>query len=250
MKPVHIERLEIMAKDKSWHLKCDLQKLYPRLYLLKFEEKDRYDMCMTFCRYQEKYESPNPRFRNKDFELVDFMEWYSKDRDGSFSYAKDWAGFNIPDTLFKGYWYQNIRDKNKYDKLMLQAYYSIWHDIKYGDDSFWNTGVPTDFGKDGQSPKYYLIGATNDWGINHEFAHGLYYLNPKYKRQMNALTRKLPKKFLTKVHSWLKYIGYTPHVYDDETQAYMSTGFPDSAAIEPGKLSKPYEEILKNAGGV
>jgi len=246
MKSIHVDTLEIQAKDKSWKLKCDLQKLYPRLYLMKFDDKDRYDMCMTFCRYQEKYESSNPRFRNKDFELVDFMEWYSKDRDGSFSYPNDWAGFNIPNTLFHSQWYHNIRDKNKYDYFMLHAYYAIWHDIKYGSDSFFKTGSPTDFGKEGNDPKYYLIGATNDWAISHEFAHGLYYLNPKYKKQMNALTKKLPKKFLDKVNSWLEYIGYTPKVFADETQAYMATGFPESANIDPGKLAKPYEEIFKN----
>lgn len=249
MKPTHVDTLEFWAKDKSWKLKCDLQKLYPRLYLLKFDPKDQYDMCMTFLRYQEKYESPNKRFRGKDFTLVDFMEWYSKDRKDAFTYPADWGGFNIPNTVFQGYWYQNIQDKNKYDYLMLHAYYAIWHDIKYGSDSFWNTGYPTDFGSNGDNPKYYLLGATNDHAISHETAHGFYYLIPKYKREMNALTNKLPKKFTTKVYKWLEEIGYTPQVFKDEMQAYMSTGFPDSSGIVPGKLSKPYEEVLKNARG-
>lgn len=48
MKPTHIDQLYACAKDKSWELKCDLQKLYPRLYLLKFDPNDSYDMCMTF----------------------------------------------------------------------------------------------------------------------------------------------------------------------------------------------------------
>lgn len=246
MKPIHVDTLEFLAKDKSWKLKCDLQKLYPRLYLLKFDPKDRYDMCMTFCRFQEKYESPNPRFRGKDFELVDFMEWYSKERDGYFSYANDWAGFNMPNTLFPNGWFHNIKDKNKYDYLMLHAYYAIWHDIKYGNDSFFNTGVPTDFGPNGDNPKYYLIGATDDWSISHEMAHGFYYLIPKYKKQMNALTNKLPKKFREKVYSWLEYIGYTPTFFKDEMQAYMSTGFPESADIEPGKWCKPFEKVFES----
>jgi len=222
MKPVHIKTL--VLKGKSWKLKCDLQRLYPGLYLLKFEPKDRYDMCMTFCRYQEKYESPNPRFRNKNFELVDFMEWYSKDRDGSFTYPNDWAGFNIPNLIFKDDWYQNIKDKNKYDAFMLQAHNAITNDLKQGD-------------------KYYLIGATDIWAIKHEMAHGFYYLEPTYKKQMDALTNKLPKKITNKVYSWFKRVGYTPKVFKDEMQAYMSTGFPVDI-VDPGKHIKPYKEIF------
>lgn len=244
MKPIHVDKLWMSARDKSWELKCDLQKLYPRLYLLKFDHKDRYDMCMTFCRYQEKYESPNPRFRDKDFTLVDFMEWYSKDRDGSFSYARDWAGFNIPNTLFKSGWFHNIQDKNKYDHFMLQAYYAIWHDIKYGSDSFFNTGVPTDFGPNGDDPKYYMIGATDSWAIKHEMAHGFYYLIPKYKKEMDELTKKLPKKFTEKVYAWFEHVGYTSKVFKDEMQAYMSTGFPDGIGISAAKLSKPFEKVF------
>jgi hypothetical protein len=250
MKTTLVSKLAHAGTNNSWSLQCDLQKLHPRLYLLKFDKKDRYDMCMTFCRYQEKYESPNSRFRNRDFEMIDFIEWYSKDRDGCFTYPNDWAGFNIPNTLFHNSWYINIKDKNKYDRLMLEVYYTIWDDIKYGPGTISSREFLASLKEDPTNPKYYLIGATDNYSISHETAHGFYYLLPKYKRAMNTLTNKLPKKFINKVYSWFKDIGYDSTVYKDEMQAYMSTGFPDSAGIEPGKLSKPFEEVLKNAKGL
>ncbi len=237
MKPTNIEKLWSCAQDKSWELKCDLQKLYPRLYLLKFDPNDSYDMCMTFCRYQEKYESPNPKFRGKDFALVDFMEWYSKNSNGYFSYPIDWAGFNIPNTIFKANWFHNIRDKNKYDYFMLQAYYAIWHDIKYN-------SIDTYLDFDLNDPKYYLIGATDALTIKHEMAHGFYYLIPKYKKEMDTLTKKLPKKFVEKVYSWFENIGYTKKVFKDEMQAYMATGFPSNSGIVTNKLNGPFEKMF------
>lgn len=98
-----------------------------------------------------------------------------KNSNGYFSYPIDWAGFNIPNTIFKANWFHNIRDKNKYDYFMLQAYYAIWHDIKYN-------SMDTYLDFDLNDPKYYLIGATDVLTIKHEMAHGFYYLIPKYKR--------------------------------------------------------------------
>jgi hypothetical protein len=41
---------------------------------------DDYERCMTFLRVQEYYESPNPDFRGKDFDIWKYIEWYSRDR--------------------------------------------------------------------------------------------------------------------------------------------------------------------------
>jgi hypothetical protein len=196
---------------------------------------------MTFLRYQEKYESPNPKFRNKDFTILDFMEWYAKDHDGVFTYTRDWGGFNIPSKIFEGSWYQKIPDKNKYDQFMLSVYYDIWHDIKYGDNSFWTTGKPT-----GNNPKYYLIGAKESLCLDHEIAHGLYFLNADYRKKMNALVKALPHSVATKMHNWLLSIGYTWQVIKDETQAYFATGAPENLKIAK-KYLKPFEEVYKNA---
>lgn len=233
----------IISKYKNFNL----EKLYPRLYLLRFN--NFYDMCMTFLRYQEKYESPNPKFRNKDFTILDFMEWYSKSKNNFFSYTVDWSGFNLPDTVFKENWFYNIPDKNKYDAVMLDVYYTIWHDIKYGVDNFLNIEMPADFDKGRRTPKYYLIGSVkNHDAIDHEVAHGFYYLNSSYKKEMDLLTKALPKKFTQDTYAWLKKMGYTPKVYKDEMQAYMSTGFPEKDIKLPKdfkKLKSEYKKVYK-----
>ncbi len=248
MKPIVLETWYKGKSNKKIY--CTLEKLHYRLYFLRF--RDPYDMCMSFLRLQERYESPNSKFRDKNFTILDFMEWYSKEpaHSGAFTYPWDWAGFNLPSTVLESEWYRDLKDKNKYDEFMLSVYYLIWHDIKYGNDSFFGTGIPTNFGKDGKSPKYYLIGAMDPKCISHEMAHGFYFLNPTYKKQMDALTKALPKSFTNKVYKWLAKIGYTPKVFKDEMQAYMSTGFGAKNEIQPGKLSKPFEDVFKNARGI
>ena len=50
-----------------------VKKITDRVYLVTFT--NRFDLTMTFMRYQEYYESP--KFRNKIFSLAEFMRWYS-----------------------------------------------------------------------------------------------------------------------------------------------------------------------------
>lgn len=199
---------------------CRLENIYPGLYFLRF--KDNYDMCMTFLRYQEKYESPNPKFRNKYFLILDFMEWYAKEKGGIFSYTKDWSGFNLPDKVFEKNWYKNIPDKNKYDELMFKIYKDITKDVKCN--------------------KFYLIAAIDEGSIEHEIAHGFYYLNSKYKRQMNCLINELPKLFVQDTNKWLKSVGYATKVFKDETQAYLSANWDD-------KVSSKFKDVFKKEFG-
>jgi hypothetical protein len=62
---------------------------------------NHYDRAMTFCRVQEFYESPNPDFRGKHFNIWDFIEWYSKEHKDAFTYAFDWGGFKKTETRVK-----------------------------------------------------------------------------------------------------------------------------------------------------
>ena len=59
-------------KDKNLlHFKPEykLYKIAPKLFCV--EMPNTYDLSMLFVRYQEYYESPNPKFRNKAFKLLD-----------------------------------------------------------------------------------------------------------------------------------------------------------------------------------
>lgn len=175
----------------------------PRIFFLNF--KDSYNMAMHFLRYQECYESPSPKFRGKVFTIFDYMEWYSKKYGrGAFTYTRDWGGFNIPADVPLGL-LGSIPDVNKYDKEMADVCTKCVY--KYPDK------------------KFYLIGAVGkDGAMKHEIAHGFFYTQPEYKKEMTKLVKGLNPTARKKIYNYLRDIGYTPKVYIDECQAYLSTG--------------------------
>jgi len=200
-----------------------------RVFLLEFQ--DHYDMCMTFLRYQEFYESPNPKFRGKPFKILDFMKWYSSTfGDGLFTYPKDWDGFNFPGYIVPTL-REQLKDKespdfNEYDDIM----YKAWHKCASKSDN----------------KPFYIIGTLkdNDDAKEHEIAHAFFYLYPEYKKQMTQLVKELKPDIKEKINAELKRLGYTSHVYTDETQAYLSTALnPSFDSYE--KERKPLEEFFK-----
>lgn len=212
----------------------ELQEIRPKIFLMAF--KTRYDLAMYFLRYQEFYESPSPKYRGKKFEILDFMKWYStKYGNGVFTYPDDWAGFNIPGSVIKEVWDLGISDRNEYDTEMWQIY-SDCHKKSQGD--------------------FYLIGAENRSEdlvtLKHEIAHGFFYTIPEYKDTMTELVKGLAPELRKFMNTELKKLGYTPKVYVDETQAYMSTGLlfgPEHKSdlvpqLEEGR--KPFVKLYKH----
>ena len=186
-----------------------IKEVRPSIFL--FEFSNHYDMCMHFLRYQEFYESASPKFRGKEFQIFDFMKWYSmKYGAGSFTYPNDWNGFNIPGNTIFDMWNQHlIPDKNLYDYEM----YNAWREChaKVG------------------SMNFYIIGVVKgNSALSHEIAHGLFYLNAEYKKEMKKLVNGLDPAIRKTINEGLKKLGYTPKVYVDETQAYMSTGLSEA----------------------
>ena len=169
--------------------------------------KDSYDRAMTFCRVQEYYESPNKKFRGKEFDIWEYMKWYSKAYGRGFSYAKDWSGFNLP--------YNVARDC--LEKIVSETPYddNMWYILNRVED------LMTDW-----KAKAYIIGTGDEKGttFDHELCHGLWYTNKTYKKKAEALVKVLPKKHYNKIKKELLSMGYTDKVIDDEVQAYMSTG--------------------------
>lgn len=205
-------------------LNFKVKQVRPNIFL--FEFTDQYEMCMTFLRYQECYESPNPKFRNKDFTIIDFMDWYRKGHNGVFTYPTDWGGFNIPseivlkvseflsanDKYYNGG--MNIySDKNKYDDAMMEGYFKC-----------------LDLLGEHNRERFYIIGALkgNDKTLQHEVAHGFFYTVPEYKKKMTQLVKKLPKAYYKNACKALKNLGYTKEVFIDECQAYLATGAADT----------------------
>ena len=67
--------------------------------IFALEIPSNWDRAMVFLRAQEFYESASPRFKNKDFDIWDYLRWYSVERNmatGTFDYPMDWAAYNIP----------------------------------------------------------------------------------------------------------------------------------------------------------
>ena len=171
--------------------------------------KDKYDRAMLFCRAQEYYESPNKKFRGKDFSMWDYMKWYASNHTG-FSYAGDWSGFNIPfDIMWECYENQNdLPDwETPYDGYM------------------WEILVKIDNIRD-ENKKCYVIGAgdTNGWTFQHEVCHGLWYTNPQYKKAAKVVLDAIDPNHYVIFRKNLLDMGYTDKVIDDEIQAYLCFG--------------------------
>jgi hypothetical protein len=200
--------------------KYTVSEIRPRIFFLQF--KRNYDLCMQFLRYQEFYESPSSKFRGHQFELLDYMEWYAFQKGaGCFTYPRDWAGFNIPGDTIKKVWDLGISDRNLYDYEMQMLYRKFLE--QYPDN------------------KFYIIGACNTKvTMRHELAHGLFYTQPEYKKATTNLVKGLKKPFFKSMCSSLKEMGYTPKVYIDECQAYLSTGMVDSFKVKTKKEREPF----------
>lgn len=80
--------------------------------------KDKYDRAMLFCRAQEYYESPSPKFRGKNFSIWDYMKWYHEQNHWGFSYGADWSGFNIPLKVVRQCYNKLTKPETPYDKVM------------------------------------------------------------------------------------------------------------------------------------
>ena len=166
--------------------------------------KDKYDRAMTFCRVQEYYESPSPKFRGKQFSIWDYMKWYHERYGKGFSYGDDWSGFNIPIKVIRDCYNGLNKYETPYDKIME----SIIHKVEMCREG-------------------YVIGcgSTICDTFKHEVCHGLYYTNKEYKKRMDALTKGLPKKYYDTFKKNILEMGYAAKVVDDEIQAYLQYGY-------------------------
>jgi len=194
--------------------------------------KDKYDRAMLFCRAQEYYESPSPKFRGKNFSVWDYMKWYHEQNDWGFSYGADWSGFNIPLKTVRECYNKLTKPETPYDKVMDE----ILNKLKL------------------QFSESYLIGAKDTEGetFKHEVCHALYHTNKNYKKQMDALTHGLPKKYYVIFKNNILQMGYSTKVVDDEIQAYLQYGYEEPKFGKDVDISvrKQYSDIYREAAKV
>ena len=187
-------------------IKYKINEVKPKVFAVVIE--DRYDRAMTFLRVQEFYESPNKKFRGKNFNIWDYIKWYSEEYGKGFTYGTDWSGFNVPlETAYKCY--DTLNDRyTDYDDVMESIIHKLYE--LNGDDA------------DG-----YIIGAGNTDGdtFKHEVCHGLYYINPNYKATADAVTALIHNENYNIFEKNLLEMGYTELVIKDEIQAYLQYGW-------------------------
>ena len=205
-----------------------IKEIKPSIFL--FEFTNQYDMCMHFLRYQEYYESPNPKFRNKSFTILEFMKWQAEtEGNGNFTYPTKWSGFNFPQHIVVDLHEKGIVDINNYDINIKDAWYKCGTIV------------------DGCYQDFYIIGCLkgNDKTLNHEIAHGTFYLNPEYKKEATKLVKALPAKVRANAEKVLVSFGYTKHVFIDEINAFFSTSPKEELAAYGFKI-KNHDKAFKD----
>ena len=194
--------------------------------------KDHYHRAMLFLRVQEYYESPNPQFRGKNFNIWDYIEWYSRRNNDVFTYAFDWGGFNIP---LKTAWdcYEKLKEyESPYDKMMDNIIGTI--ELKMFNK------------KNTRNWNAYIIGADSMESdtFEHEICHGLYATNKEYKELVDEVTIAIPFKEYQIFRQNLLKMGYNGIVIDDEIQAYLSTNY-EYSKFSKGVSKKLCKELHK-----
>lgn len=208
-----------MEKIKS-KLKC----LFPGVYLVTY--KDYFDMAISFLRMQEYYENPSKKFKNKIFNVLDFMQHYVRQtKKPYFTYPDDYCGYNIPSSVIYEF---NLLDGSKLNEFEIDLFMHIDKIKKFKNHE-----------------DFYLIAChEKDKNVlKHEIAHGLYFTDPIYKTEMQSLGGSLPKKLRKKIFKVLTEMKYHDSVHYDELQAYMATGL--SHELEKIKGIKKHRKYFK-----
>ncbi len=177
-------------------------------------------MTKTFLRFQEHYESP--MFRGKFFSRDEFEVWYNGQKgantDGSCKYYDDWNGFNVPSLFFNPFYQGKFDPLDAYEKALLDR-------LKKRKHPFYVIAIHAR----SQKP-----------ALKHEIAHGLFYANPGYKKEILAALKGM------NVSSIFKYLeesdGYHPDVWQDEVHAHILSS---RTKLEEKDVDfQPYEEML------
>ena len=224
---------------------------------------------MSLVRIQEFYESP--KFKDKFFTLETFVDYWSNEfGHGVFDYPVKWSGFNFSGkTLLEWMFlfpYTNEsyrgREREVVDRLMgriakdrgikypaVRCHPDYWGQLSYDNAKKCLSDV-------------YIIAVNSEDGsskkvVEHELAHALYALYPKYKLSCTNLLVKMDRTVDGKLirgrsEDKLKDIGYGEDVFEDELQAYYSTGGSGSALPNIMEFNKNFNAfkrgLKKNAG--
>jgi hypothetical protein len=165
----------------------------PSIYMI--ESKSRQDLAGMFMRFQEYYESPE--FKGKVFTIEEFAHWYAQQY-GSFSYSKDWYGFNIPSQVIQPFRNGQFNPLTAKEQQLLDI-------CKNASGDFYVIGV---------TPSADYFAET----VKHEFVHGAFHVNKPYRLEVAAC---INDHRTSKITRGLSKMGYHTDVAIDETNAYI-----------------------------
>ena len=174
----------------------------PTTAVVHFRTDNQRELCETFMRPQEFYESPYPEIRGQHFRVSEFMTRYAMDHGGKFTYFEDWHGFNIPGDVVLDFFKKfDAWDRTTGENIIFEATKSL--------------------------DKFYLIGTHSggeDDALDHELVHASYYLDDEYRHHANVLIGHwLTQPHAKKLIEYLKSRGYGDSTMTDEINAYLAT---------------------------
>lgn len=192
----------------------EVVELYPRIF--KVSTGSSRTLAMTFLRFQEYYESP--MFRGKTFTLEEFKNWYAEQY-GAFTYASDWAGFNIPSHVLDPFKRGDFGELSDLEVAFLRAF-------------------------DTQVEPFYVIGTEdNDPStLEHEMCHALFFVDSQYRKEALTLLDEYLDE-LSEVYAKMYSMGYHGDVVMDEVHAYVSAN-PDWLDKEGVKYARDLTDKL------
>jgi len=113
-------------------------------------------------------------------------------------------------------------------------------------DIYFYCAIDSQNKNEGTRCDWYLIGASSKdlRTMDHEIAHGLYYTNRGYKKEVTKLISNIKPVHYEKLKKKLVKMGYVDDkkILDDEINAFMSTGLYNGMDT---KELKVYEKQFK-----
>jgi hypothetical protein len=187
----------------------EIIKIINNVYCLKYPTLN--ELSNAFVRIQEYYDGIF--FKDEIFELKEFITmWSEKKGDGKYTYPEFWNGYNVPGTVLEKWLTEvNCKSSIRNEEQALIEKVKVIH----CSNNLKNCYV---FGITDET-----AGLENKIVTEHETAHALYYLFPKYRKKCNSWVKKLPKEFLQKAQNYLLNRGYNRLSFNDEIQAYLSS---------------------------
>lgn len=156
------------------------------------------NLCSTFVRMQEFYESPYPEIRGQVFTLATYKALYCADHGKPFSYFTDWPAFNIPVKVLKDFARKFKGQRTHSERVVLRACEGA----------------------------EYVIATFQKADVEHELAHAMFYIDPYYRARASMLVARqtgFSPALARLLSRWLIREGYHEDVLIEEMNAYLAT---------------------------